>query len=80
MFANEYQGGAQVEVLGTQGQNPLAQWKVTGPQKGLQKVYDKVRGAARQECPLNHLICATCNGCGGYPVVGAAGRPRRARL
>lgn len=43
MFANEYQGGAHVEVLGTQGQNPLSQWKVSGPQKGVQKVYDKVR-------------------------------------
>ncbi|GIM07055.1 hypothetical protein Vretimale_11292 [Volvox reticuliferus] len=41
MFANEYQGGPHVEVLGTQGQNPLAQWKVSGPQKGVQKVYDK---------------------------------------
>ncbi|GIL53022.1 hypothetical protein Vafri_8735, partial [Volvox africanus] len=41
MFANEYQGGSHVEVLGTQGQNPLAQWKVSGPQKGVQKVYDK---------------------------------------
>ncbi|GFR48952.1 hypothetical protein Agub_g10966 [Astrephomene gubernaculifera] len=41
MFANEYQGGTHVEVLSTQGQNPLAQWKVVGPQKGLQKVFDK---------------------------------------
>ncbi|KXZ42223.1 hypothetical protein GPECTOR_179g246 [Gonium pectorale] len=41
MFAAEYQGGTHVEVLGTQGQNPLAQWKVSGPQKGIQKVYDK---------------------------------------
>lgn len=45
MFSNEYQGGTHVEVLGTQGQNPLSAWKVSGPQKGVQKVYDKV-GAA----------------------------------
>eukprot|EP00198_Chlamydomonas_reinhardtii_P002011 XP_001691347.1 predicted protein [Chlamydomonas reinhardtii] len=41
MFSNEYQGGTHVEVLGTQGQNPLSAWKVSGPQKGVQKVYDK---------------------------------------
>lgn len=33
-----YQGGSYVELLGTQGSNPLSQWKVLGPQKALQKV------------------------------------------
>lgn len=31
-------GSAYVEVLGTQGAQPLANWKVTGPAKSLQKV------------------------------------------
>jgi hypothetical protein len=35
-----------VEVLGTQGTNPLGLWRVTGPQKNLQKSYDKaVKGS-----------------------------------
>jgi hypothetical protein len=42
MFANEYQGGTHVELLGTQGQNPLASWRVSGPHKGVQKLFDKV--------------------------------------
>ncbi|KAJ9519118.1 hypothetical protein QJQ45_007672 [Haematococcus lacustris] len=42
VYANEYQGGPFVEVLGTQGTNPLSNWRVSGPQKGLQKAYDKV--------------------------------------
>ncbi|PNH10430.1 hypothetical protein TSOC_002824 [Tetrabaena socialis] len=41
LFGNEYQGGPHVDVLGTHGQNPLGPWKVSGPQKGVQKVYDK---------------------------------------
>jgi hypothetical protein len=46
VFANEFQGGQYVEVLGTQGTNPLVHWRVTGPQKNLQKSYDKaVKGS-----------------------------------
>ncbi len=40
VFANEFQGGSFVEVLAPNGSNPLASWKVTGPQKALQRVYD----------------------------------------
>lgn len=41
LFAGEYQGGPFVEILGTQGSNPLAAWKLMGPSKaGLQKVFD----------------------------------------
>jgi hypothetical protein len=46
VFASEFQGGQFVEVLGTHGTNPLGLWKVTGPQKNLQKAYDKaVKGS-----------------------------------
>lgn len=41
MFGAEYQGAQYVDVLAPQGSNPLNNWKVTGPQKALQKVYDK---------------------------------------
>eukprot|EP00983_Pelagomonas_calceolata_P025970 814870-Pelagomonas_calceolata.AAC.3 len=32
-----FQNCTHVEVLGTQGAQPLASWKVTGPSKALQK-------------------------------------------
>lgn len=51
MFAAEYQGGTHVEVLTTQGQSPLAHWKVSGPQKGVQKTYDKVSPPSGQANP-----------------------------
>lgn len=41
VFAGEYQGGSYVEVLGTQGSNPLSLWKICGPQKNVTKQYDK---------------------------------------
>jgi len=41
-FETVYQGGPSVDVFGTSGSNPIAQWKVSG---GVHKVYDKsVRG------------------------------------
>ncbi|KAF5833825.1 hypothetical protein DUNSADRAFT_9733, partial [Dunaliella salina] len=36
-----FQSCTHVEVLGTQGAQPLASWKVTGPSKALQKVFDR---------------------------------------
>lgn len=40
MFASEYQGGSFVDLMPS-GSNPLGGWKITGPQKSVQKVYDK---------------------------------------
>ena len=39
-FSSEYQGGSFVDLVPS-GSNPLGSWKVTGPQKSIQKVYDK---------------------------------------
>lgn len=39
---SQYQGGTFVELLTPQGQNPLANWKISnGKQTTVQKVYDK---------------------------------------
>ena len=48
MFSNEFQGGPFVDLMPS-GSNPLANWKLTGPQKSFQKVYDKdVKGYIHQ--------------------------------
>lgn len=45
-FSQGLQTGPFVELLGTQGTNPLSQWKLNGPAKNLQKQYDKgVKGS-----------------------------------